>query len=430
MEKAMVDREESFGVLVGIDWGDEAHRVCEVVVATGKKREYSLANRPEDLVEWAGSLRERSGGRCVGVCVETTRGSLISFLLCQEFVAIYPVNPASLKRFREAFCPSLAKDDPKDAEFLLLLLSRHRDQLRRWEPEDEATRELGMLVEGRRKLVEERVRLSNRLKAQLKSFYPLALEVLGGEVDTPMACDFLSRWPKLEKLKKVGSERLRKFFHEHHVRSEERIEERLERIRTAVPLTRDRAIVEAMAMGVEVGSAQMRVVIEGIEKYDERIAERFGEHADAGLFGNLPGAGPVMAPRMLVVFGTDRERYESAEELQSMTGVAPVVVASGKSRDVRCRWLCPKFVRQTLVEFAWQSTKGSRWAKAYYHAQREKGSGHNAALRALAYKWLRIIYRCWKDRRPYHEERYVEALKRAGSPLAARLEREAMQPCG
>ena len=426
----MVGEQESLGIVVGIDWADEIHRVCELEVGTGKKREYALRNRPEDLVEWAGSLRERSGGRAVGVCVETTRGSLLSFLLCQEFVAIYPVNPASLKRFREAFCPSRAKDDPKDAEFLMLLLSRHRDQLRRWKPEGELTRELGLLTEARRKLVEDRVALSHRLKANLKTYYPLALEVLGGEVDTRMACDLLSRWPKHEKLAKAGRETLRKFFHEHHVRSEERIEERLERIESAVPLTRDRAIVEATALGVGVICAQMRVVIEGVEKYDEVIAERFSEHADAELFKSLPGAGPALAPRLMVVFGTDRERYESAAEVQTMTGIAPIVVRSGKSKDTRVRWLCPKFRRQTLVEFAWQSTKGSRWARAFYHQQREGGSGHQAALRALAFKWVRIIYRCWKERQPYDEERYIEALKKAGSPLAARIEREAMDLCG
>jgi len=46
------------------------------------------------------------------------------------------------------------------------------------------------------------------------------------------------------------------------------------------------------------------------------------------------------------------------------------------------------------------------------------GKKPQIARRALAYKWLRIIYRCWKDRVPYNEEKYIQRLKDTGSPLA------------
>ncbi|MQA92533.1 MAG: transposase, partial [Gemmatimonas sp.] len=129
-----------------------------------------------------------------------------------------------------------------------------------------------------------------------------------------------------------------------------------------------------------------------------------------------------LAPRLLAVFGSCRERFESAEEVQLLTGIAPVTISSGKRSFVRWRWSAPTFVRQTLHEFAHHSIRSSRWAQAYYEQQRERGHDHHQAVRSLAFKWIRVLWRCWHDRTPYDEARYIEALIRRGSPLAARLQ--------
>jgi len=57
------------------------------------------------------------------------------------------------------------------------------------------------------------------------------------------------------------------------------------------------------------------------------------------------------------------------------------------------------------------------WAKAYYAQQRARGSSHQAALRALAFKWIRIAFRCWQNRTPYDETTYLNALKQRRSQL-------------
>jgi len=46
-----------------------------------------------------------------------------------------------------------------------------------------------------------------------------------------------------------------------------------------------------------------------------------------------------------------------------------------------------------------------------------RGKDHQAAVRSLAFKWARIIFRLWKKRMPYCEQIYVAALQRRGSPL-------------
>jgi transposase len=140
---------------------------------------------------------------------------------------------------------------------------------------------------------------------------------------------------------------------------------------------------------------------------------------DYELFAALPGAGPVFAPRLLAAFGEQRERFDSADQVQSYVGIAPVTERSGNKCWVHWRLRCPKFVRQTFVEWAALSIPNSYWAHTYYRQQREKGSSHQAALRALAFKWIRILYRCWQTRTPYDEATYLNALKRRGSALLA-----------
>jgi transposase len=161
-----------------------------------------------------------------------------------------------------------------------------------------------------------------------------------------------------------------------------------------------------------------RTLIGAIQTFDDRIAELFAAHGDHDVFTSFPGAGDVCAPRLAAAFGTDRARWDSAAELQAHAGIAPVTERSGKTVWVHHRLACPKFVKQTFHEFADPSIRFSRWARADYDQQRARGNHHHAALRALASKWLRILFRCWKERRAYDEDTYLDSLRRRGSPLA------------
>src|SRR5438105_5985123 len=96
------------------------------------------------------------------------------------------------------------------------------------------------------------------------------------------------------------------------------------------------------------------------------MAEVVATHPEGSLFGSLPGAGPVLVPRLIVAFGTRRERFEAAEEVQNLSGIAPVTETSGKSEWMHMRWGCPKFLRQTFDEFAAHSIFKSEWARVFY----------------------------------------------------------------
>jgi hypothetical protein len=185
---------------------------------------------------------------------------------------------------------------------------------------------------------------------------------------------------------------------------------------------RDPAVQEPAVALVRVLLELLSALREGIAQFDKLIEVAAQEHPDFFIFDSLPGAGKVMAPRVLAAFGSQRERYGTAVEMQQYSGIAPLTESSGKSHWVHFRWACPKFLRQSFQEWAAHSLEQSVWARAYYEQQRARGSGHQAAVRALAFKWIRIVFRCWKDRVPYDESRYLAALRQRGSPLIRAIE--------
>jgi hypothetical protein len=199
------------------------------------------------------------------------------------------------------------------------------------------------------------------------------------------------------------------------------VDEQLKQIERARPLTNDEAVLEYSVTMLQALVAQLRALLGSIADFDRKIAKLFQRHPDRPIFESFPGAGKVLAPRLIAAFGTDRDRYHAATEMQELSGIAPVTEKSGKKHFVHWRYACPKFMRQTFQEFAEHSRRWCDWAKAHYELQIQRGKSHNAAIRALAYKWIRILFRCWKDRRPYDGEIYVKSLLTHGSSLAARL---------
>ncbi len=414
--------EEQYAALIGVDWASEKHDVCLYELDSGKQSHRVIKHTPEALTEWIAGLRAAYPDRPVAIALEQSRGALIHALLGYEFIHLYPVNPATLAKYREAFAPSRAKDDPTDAGLLMELLLKHRDKLKVWKPDDEDTRALGLLNEERRKAVDQRTRFVLRLQATLKGYFPHLLELVAGNVASDLACDFIQKWPTLKALKRAKSETVRAFYYGHNYRRGDLIKTNIEKIRTAVALTEDKAIVTVSTITAQALAKQIRLINAAIEQYDEQIEELYSNHPDAFIFKSLPGSGKVTGPRLLAGFGTDRDRYPEVRDIQTYSGIAPVVERSGKQEWVHWRWACPTFLRQSFHEFAGCSRRFSLWARAYYDLQRERGKKHHAAIRSLAFKWQRIIFRCWQERKPYDEARYIEALKRNGSPLWERIQ--------
>lgn len=412
-----VTRTEEYAALIGMDWAMEKHDVWVWDTVTGEGRHRVVEHTPEALTEWLGELQAQYPGQRVAVCLEQSRGALIYALMGHVFLTLYPINPVTLSRYREAFSPSRAKDDPIDAKLLAEILRLHRDKLSVWKPDNEQTRTLTFLNEERRKTVDLRTKLVLRLQAALKLYFPQAIGWVGVHLYNPLACDWLLKWPTLETLQKAKPQTIRAFYYAHNCRRPDQVEGYLEAMATAKPLTRDAAVITANQLTVQMLAKQLRTLHGSIAEYDRQIAQLFAQHPDAFIFNGLPGAGAALAPRLLSAFGTDRDRHPSAQDVQTYAGIAPVIERSGKQCWTHWRWNCPKFMRQTFHEFAKNSIPYSAWAKAYYELQKKRGKGHNAAIRSLAFKWIRVIHRCWRDRTPYDESLYLQTLKQHGSEL-------------
>jgi transposase len=407
---------DTFAAFVGIDWADAKHDICLQAAGTAKRECFQLDHTPEAIDAWVTTLRTRFSGQPIAICLELTKGPLVSALRTYDFLVLFPINPLMLARYREAFTPSRAKDDPTDAALQLELLLTHRDKLQPLQPQSPTMRALAQLVEHRRRVVGDKVRITNRLTSTLKNYFPQVLQWFQDK-DTRIFCDFLSRWPTLKAAQLARRATLETFFRDHHVRTADVLATRMHAIKTATPLTTDDGVIAPNALLVQALVSQLRVTLDAIEAFDQAIAQRAQRHPDFPLFQALPGAGPVFASRLLVAFGEQRERYASAAALQKYAGIAPVTERSGKKAWVRWRLQCPKFLRQTFVEWTAESIRHSFWAQVYYQQQRDKGSTHQAAVRALAFKWIRILYRCWQERTPYDESTYLQALIRRNSSL-------------
>jgi transposase len=411
---------EAFAAFVGIDWADAKHDVCLQAAGTAKREYFQLEHPPEAIDAWGTTLRTRFNGQPVAICLELNKGPLVSALRKYDFLVLFPINPLTLARYREAFTPSRAKDDPTDAALQLELLLTHRDKLQPLNPQSPTMRALTQLIEHRRRVVGDKVRITNRLTSTLKNYFPQVLQWFQ-EKDTAIFCDFLSRWPTLKAVQLARRATLETFFREHHVRYADVIAQRIHAIKSATPLTTDEGVIAPNALLVQALVAQLRVTLQAIADFDTAIAQRAQSHPDFPLFQALPGAGPVFAPRLLVAFGEQRARYASAADLQKYAGIAPVTERSGKKSWVHWRLQCPKFLRQTFVEWAAESIRHSFWAQVYYQQQRDKGKAHQAAVRALAFTWIRILSRCWQERTPYDEAIYLQALHRRGASLSQTL---------
>jgi transposase len=414
----MPSHPSDFAAVIGLDWADRKHDIC--LLETGQQTpEYSvLAHDPAIINAWAANLKKRFAGRPIAVCVELARGPIVSALLEYDFFVIFPINPAMLAKYRRAFSPSRAKDDPKDAFLALDLFRHHFDRLSPLRRERPAMRALQCLVRGRRTLVDDRCRLINRLTYALKEYFPQVVRWFRDK-HTDVFIDFVTRWPTLDAAKRAHHDTLVEFFHAHNVRYGKTTERRVDAIKAARPLTSDPAVIEPNRLMAESLLAQIGALSKAISRFDAEIAARSAELPDFKIFAALPGAGAALAPRLLAAFGENRDRFPNAASVQKCTGIAPVVERSGNKSWTHWRFIAPAFLRQTFVEWVGETVPHSFWAKAFYESRRASGVPHQVILRALAFKWIRIIWRCWHDRQPYDEARHLLALQKRHSPIIA-----------
>jgi hypothetical protein len=411
----MNDLQDKFSVYVGLDWADKKHDIC-VQVRGEEQRTFSvIVHSPESIDDWIKDLHKEVKGN-IAVAVELNKGPVVYALQKYSFVTVYPIHGLTLARYRQAMFPSGAKDDPSDAELALDMMLNYPKKITPLKPSSDQTRTLALLVEQRRLLVDDKRRHANRLISALKQYYTQPLSWFSHR-DTRLFCEFLIRFPNLGELKRVRTSTVAKLLNSRGGPTVRKTPERVASIKDAVPLTTDECLIVPYQTFVIALAKQMLTLICNIREYDTQITNLFTSMKDAPIFTSLPGTGPCLAPRLLAALGEDKSRFNSAQEIQNYAGLSPVTERSGQKDWVHWRWQCAKFVRQSFIEWAAKSVGQSYWAGLYYAQQKAKGNSHQSAVRALAYKWVRILFRCWKTATPYDESKYLKALKERNSPL-------------
>jgi transposase len=402
-------------LVVGLDWADSKHDAT--VLDRGRKSHFRFDADPATVEDFIAELTRIAGGRNIAVCVEKGRVRIIYHLMLRENITLYPVDPKQVARYRQSFTSSTAKDDSGDSYYLARLLAERGSDMRALQPDDAITRKIALLSQTRRSLVDDKTAVIQQLTAKVKMIHPVALMLPVSKIDSTLVREFLRRYPDPRKANKAHVQTLTKMLARSGIKNPERVEEIIHTIRSTPLATSDGALIEPLVIYIRAMIGQLDKLDEAIGKCDQEIASAMNQCPDAKLFTSLPGAGAALAPRLLTTFGSNRDRFESADQLCSYVGIAPVTRQSGKKRQVVRRRACPKFLLQTFHEFAGCVRRFCPWSGAYYRWQRDKGVGHHAALRKLATRWARILYRVWQTREPYDADRYLASMYQKNHPL-------------
>jgi len=394
-----------------VDWADEFHQVW-VNDPTGKKvTEMTVEQSVKGLSEFGRWLHEcQAEGIELWAAIEKPHGRIVDFLL-DHGVVVYPVNPKALDRVRDRFRMSRSKSDSFDAYVLAEFLRTDHAHLRALEPNSAQAQEFKMLTRDHHRLVRHKTRLINQIEVTLKEYYPRPLEVFG-DLEAKIALDFLTQYPTPRSVSELTRRKWNRFAKREHRLGEQRCKELWEKVsqpQLAIP----EHVVRAKAQLLRVLVVQLKALVEAIESYSEKIQSFFASMPAAKLVQTLPGGKTgTIIPMLWAELGDVKSRWESFRHLQAEAGGVPVTKASGKSHVVQFRYACNKLMRYASYWLSFNSLNRCEWANKYYRDHRAKGHRHPQALRALAAKWLKIIFIMWRDAKPYDENYHLANITR------------------
>jgi len=394
---------------LGVDWADVTHAIWVEDAHGTRILSRSVPHTAEGFAEWGRWLDEqRASGAELWAAIERPDGRVVDFRL-DHGVVVYPVNPKALDRARDRFRMSPSKSDPFDAHVLAAFLRTDHAHLHAPQPSSEAAQELKLLTRDYARLVREQTRLGNQLTATLKEYYPRALEICG-DVTAKRTGAFLRAYPTPAALAALTADQWHTFARAHRWSPEQTatLWELLHEPQLPVP----GHVVRAKSRLVQALLAQLEAAVQAVADYRETVMDFFGQLPAAEWATTLPASHGTLVPTIWAELGDAVGRWASWQHLQGHSGVVPVTRRSGKHQGVCFRFACNLHLRRALHQFAFCSLKCSEWARAYYDRYRQRGHRHHAALRALAAKWLKILFVLWRRQVAYDENYHLATMAR------------------
>jgi transposase len=394
---------------VGIDWAAATHAVC-VLDSDGRKvAAFTVAHSADGLAGLVRRLARIGAADAMPIAIERPDGRLVDVLL-EAGHPVVPVSPNAIKTWRESETGSGAKSDAGDAYVIADYLRCRQRRLTVAVPYTPQTKALRTVVRTRDDLVDMRVAATNQLSALLEAHWPGAKAIFA-DVESPIALEFLTRYPSARHAQHLGAKRLAAFCAKHGYSGRRSGEQLLARLRAAPAGTLDETLCEAIRDAVIALVTVLKAVGTVLKDLGRSVAATLGEHPDSEIFTSLPRSGQINAAQMLAEWGDCRQAYDGPDSVAALAGATPVTKESGKHRAVHFRWACNKRFRQAITTFADNSRHASPWAAKVYANARARGLDHPHATRVLARAWTRVIWRCWIDRVPYDPARHGNAVR-------------------
>ena len=394
---------------VGIDWASEIHAVC-VQDARGRQvAAFTVEHTADGLAGLTRRLARIGDPGCLPVGIERPDGRLVDALL-EAGHPVVPVKPNAIKTWRDAEVLSGAKSDAGDAEVIAEYLRLRHHRLQPATPYSPETKALRTVTRTRGDLVDMRVAATNQLSALLDLHWPGAKAIFA-DVESPIALEFLTRYPTARHAAHLGVKQLAAFCAKHGYSGRRTGEQLLARLRAAPTGTTDEVICEAVRDAVTALVTILTAVGAALKDLSRSVIATLGEHPDADIFTSLPRSGQINAAQVLAEWGDCRQAYDSPDAIAALAGVTPVTKESGKHRAVHFRWACNKRFRVAITTFADNSRHASAWADHVYTTARNRGLDHPHAVRILARAWIRVAWRCWNDRTAYDPARHGNAAR-------------------
>jgi transposase len=382
-------------VFCGVDWAEGHH---DVALVDGDGQLLAKERISDDLVgftrllELMASFGDESDGR-VPVAIETMQGLLVAALRAAN-VAVFPINPLSVARYRDRYSPSRAKSDAGDALVLANILRTDAAAHRRLPADSESAQAIRVLARAHQDAIWDRQQAANKLRSLLRQYFPAFLATFT-DLTTMGANAVLTLAPTPQAAATLRPAAVAAALHKGGRRRG--VPEEAKRIVAglrAEQLRQPLAVEQAMGLQGSNYGLQLAQLTASINELEKGLAAAFEQHPDAAVITSFPGLGTVLGARLLGEIGDDRARFASARGLKAFAGTAPVTRASGARTSVTMRVVRNKRLNHAAYLWALPLLLHSPPARAHYDRRRAHGDSHTAASRNLVNRQLGMLYHC------------------------------------
>jgi transposase len=390
---------------LGIDWATDKHDVC-LLAADGRiLSEFAITH---DLKGFESLHQLLKMFEPIRINIERSDGLLVDWIISQGY-ALYVTPPYAMAQRRTR----RSKSDRADAYQLANMLRNGEEDCRPFSQQSALVIHLKQLVRAHDHAAREQRRLANQLIYELRMYYPAAIGLFK-KVHSLISLAFLEFCPTPQAAQALTREGLEAFLLSHNYKHRGRLEILYNTLQTPMPTaTVQDGHIEYVLMLIPL----LRCLFERKRDLQKQIVTVFNRHPEAGWWKSFPGTkGPLTPARLLAWIGDDHERFPSANVLQAMAGTVPITRSSNKRTTILFRQACCHPLRKAAMDLARQSMRTSGWARAYFNEQRARGHAVPRAMRALANRWLKIIWTLWQSGEMYDEAVHLGNRARRGQP--------------